>query len=99
MSESEEPITVVQVNEGALEQAAKESTLDEFFAPLTQAEEWHGEEERNEVRRFQELRSTLEKHLREIKVYRIGETEVTILVVGKTDDGRWAGIKTRAVET
>jgi hypothetical protein len=32
-------------------------------------------------------------------VFRVGQTQIDILIIGKTKDGQWAGIKTRAVET
>jgi hypothetical protein len=38
--------------------------------------------------------------LSDIKVYKIGdEPEKPVYIVGKTADGRWAGLKTTVVET
>jgi hypothetical protein len=35
-----------------------------------------------------------------IEVFKVGdEAEKAVFVVGKTSDGRWAGLKTRVVET
>jgi hypothetical protein len=36
----------------------------------------------------------------DIKVYRVGdEAEKEVYILGKTKDGRWAGLKTTVVET
>jgi Nuclease A inhibitor-like protein len=41
----------------------------------------------------------LHEHLTCAKVYRIGaEGEKVLVVVGKTADGKWAGVKTTIVE-
>jgi hypothetical protein len=38
--------------------------------------------------------------LSDVAVYKIGdEPEKELFVVGKTKDGKWAGVKTTAVET
>jgi hypothetical protein len=50
--------------------------------------------------KFQALRQVLESQLSGIKVYKVGdEVEKDVYVVGKTADGRWAGLKTTVVET
>jgi hypothetical protein len=50
--------------------------------------------------KFQALAKTLQEQLSGIKVYKIGdEAEKQVYIVGKTADGRWAGLKTTVVET
>jgi hypothetical protein len=50
--------------------------------------------------KFQELQKALEAQLAGIKVYKVGdEAEKAVYIVGKTKDGRWAGLKTTVVET
>jgi histidine triad (HIT) family protein len=50
--------------------------------------------------RFQTLARTLEAQLAGIKVYKFGDqAEKMVYIVGKTPDGRWAGLKTMVVET
>jgi Nuclease A inhibitor-like protein len=50
--------------------------------------------------KFQALQVTLEAQLSDIQVYKVGdEPEKTVWIVGKTADGRWAGLKTTVVET
>ena len=42
----------------------------------------------------------MQRDLTWVKVYKIGdEAEKLVYVVGKTNDGRWAGVRTSVVET
>jgi hypothetical protein len=46
------------------------------------------------------LAKVLQEQLSGIKVYKVGaEAEKVFYLVGKTKDGRWAGLKTCVVET
>ena len=50
--------------------------------------------------RFLALGKTLDGQLTDIQAYKVGdEAEKTVYIVGKTKDGRWAGLKTIVVET
>nr|WP_285965167.1 nuclease A inhibitor family protein [Oscillatoria laete-virens] len=77
----------------------EEKDVDAFFAQATQEQDWQNEEERAEVRRYQRLLNFLKEKLTDLKVYRVGETEVDVYVVGRTPEGKVAGIATKAVET
>jgi hypothetical protein len=44
------------------------------------------------------LRAAIEGSLANPKVFRVGETEIAIYIVGK-EGNRWMGVKTKAVET
>lgn len=72
---------------------------DAFFEPLVQDEDWYEEEEREIVRRYQTLQQLLTDHLTARAVYKIGEVTKSIYVVGKTAEGAFAGVQTKAVET
>jgi hypothetical protein len=49
---------------------------------------------------FDELAKVLKEQLSAIKVYKVGdEAEKNAYIVGRTKDGRWAGLKTTVVET
>lgn len=113
-SESDEPIEAVHVKASgeppsppeicaALAEAADctpaESSLDAFFRSVTAEEDWHGDAERETVRRFRGLRRALEERLGHCRVFRVGEVNAQVLVVGKTQDQHWLGLKTRVVET
>jgi hypothetical protein len=50
--------------------------------------------------KFDKLREALQEQLSGEKVYKVGnEAERNVYIVGKTEDGKWAGLKTTVVET
>jgi hypothetical protein len=58
------------------------------------------------ARKLRELQLALEKHLQELRVIRFGEPgrtdvsgEISVFIVGRTEDGDLAGVLTGAVET
>jgi histidine triad (HIT) family protein len=68
----------------------EEATLDDLFATVPSAG----------LPRFQALRKALEQQLSGVKVYKVGdEAERQVHIVGKTRDGKLAGLKTSVVET
>ena len=69
----------------------EEEGLDEFLRPLLADEVLAG--------RARGLKEALERSLEGLRVFRIGRTSIDVFVVGKTEDGGWAGVKTRVVET
>ncbi|MCS6807648.1 MAG: nuclease A inhibitor family protein [Bacteroidota bacterium] len=73
--------------------------LEDFFAPLTRIHEWFDDSERATAERFQNLVETLRAYLSDIAVYRIGTVDIDIYIIGKTADGYFAGLSTKAVET
>jgi hypothetical protein len=52
-----------------------------------------------DVEGFSALYATLKDALTDLKVYRCGAANITLYVVGRDEQGRLAGFKTRAVET
>lgn len=49
---------------------------------------------------FEQLAAVLGEQLSGVKVYKVGnQAEKQVYVVGKTSDGKWAGLKTTVVET
>lgn len=74
-------------------------TIDKFFAIATQAEDWHDEEERETVKRFQNLVSVLKQNLSNIQVYRVGRITIDAYIVGVAQSGDWMGLSTQLVET
>lgn len=70
-----------------------------FFSPLTEPQDWYGEEEEAERQRYLHVQNLLQEHLSEIEVYKFGEVEKTIYVVGKTSEGDICGVRTKAIET
>lgn len=77
----------------------KTVSLARFFQPATKEEDWHNAEEQQTVKRFQALVETLKKQLQSITVFKVGETEIDVYIVGKTKAGALAGLSTKVVET
>jgi Nuclease A inhibitor-like protein len=74
-------------------------SLTDFFAPVLTIEDWYEAEELAQVDRYTDLLDSIESNLSEVKVFRMGEVEIAIYIVGKTPDGDIVGLKTHAVET
>ncbi|GAB2543966.1 nuclease A inhibitor family protein [Rufibacter soli] len=55
--------------------------------------------EQASAERFKALQTWLETNLQELKVYRVGQTEVQAYIIGKAQDGSWLGLKTTLIET
>lgn len=68
-----------------------------FFRNHIKEDSGYGDAET--AKRFQELQRFLEQHLKEVKVYRVGERKITALIAGKTESGDIAGLKTTLIET
>jgi hypothetical protein len=74
-------------------------SVEDFFKPLVDPKSWHGTAEKAHVRRYQELLGVIKTKLSDPQVFRAGQIQIDIFVVGKTPQGDWMGVKTRAVET
>ena len=77
----------------------RETPPEKLFAALTAEHAWHGPAEKQVVQKYRRLFDVLRNRLSELKVFRIGEIEITLYIVGRTPEGTWAGLKTWSVET
>ncbi len=93
------PATVRRLGKHKPSDPVQELALTDFFADLTEDQDWHGRKEKADVKKYRELEKTVRKNLADATVFRVGETEIDIYIAGKTSEGHWAGLKTRAVET
>ena len=93
------PAKLLQVTNHPPNTPVELRTVDEFFAISTQEEDWHDQEERETVKRFQSLVSVLKQNLSNIQVYRVGSVSIDAYIVGVTDGGDWAGLCIKLVET
>jgi Nuclease A inhibitor-like protein len=73
--------------------------LDPFFEVVTTEQDWHGEEEKETVKKYQNLVKVIKENLTEIKVARIGQIEIDIYIFGKTASNDIAGLSTKVIET
>jgi hypothetical protein len=68
----------------------EETTLDDLLSTVP-------EEDRPQ---FDKLAAAVKSQLSGVKVYKVGDDpEKQVYIVGKTSDGKWAGLKTTVVET
>jgi len=74
-------------------------SAEEFFRAATSEPGWKGESELATARRFQALLRLLEENLKGLTVYRVGEIDMPVYVVGRGPEGGWIGLRTRVVET
>ena len=93
------PAKLLQLTEHPPDVPVEIVSVDEFFDTPTAEEDWHDEEEREIVQRFQHLVSVLNQNLSNIQVYRVGSIEIDAYIVGVTPSGNWMGLSTQLVET
>ena len=77
----------------------KTQSVDEFFRAAVSEPDWKGEEELALAKRYQTLVRWLKENLQDPKVYRIGEIDIPVYVLGRSPEGNWIGISTRVIET
>lgn len=115
MSETDEPFEVLHFQGHSAAELTEEQLLelinhatdteietvdfDQFFARATQEQDWFGEVEKATAQRYRELVAALKQNLTDLKVYRVGEVNVYIYVLGQKKSGEVVGLGTKAVET
>lgn len=72
--------------------------LDTFFEPAL-PQSWHSAEEQAIAEQFRNLQALLHETLEDIQVFRCGEIELEIYIVGRSPKGDWISLHTAAVET
>ena len=77
----------------------EERKFEEFFSRLTEIQDWFGDEEKESAKKFTELKELLQKELKDLRVFKIGNIEMDIYVVGLDSENNLRGVKTKAVET
>lgn len=70
-----------------------------FFGNAVAEEDWKGEAEIADARRFQNLVRVLNRELSGLRVYRVGEVRIHAYVLGRSPSGSWLGLSTLLVET
>jgi hypothetical protein len=87
-----------QAGSGA-DATVKVKTVDELFRVAVSEPDWKGEAELAFAKRYQSLVRWLKKNLSDLRVYRVGEINIQVYMVGRSPGGNWLGISTRVVET
>lgn len=71
----------------------------EFWEPVITEQDWYGDDEKTRTRQFQQLKKRLEDTLTERQVFRVGDAEIDVYLLGRQADGTRTGIKTMIVQT
>jgi hypothetical protein len=74
-------------------------SLEQFFERAMSEPEWKGKQELVIARRYQALVRLLKENLDELRVYKIGEINIPVYILGRSNSGNWLGLSTRVVET
>jgi hypothetical protein len=114
MSETDSPFEIVHwTNRDAIRSSAdllsligkssglsvEEVGFEKFFHDLMQDHDWHDADGKKTVEKYRNLFTVLKENLTDLKVFKVGEVEIDIYIVGQTVAGDWAGVMTTAVET
>ena len=73
--------------------------LDAFFERATRTQPYHTDQDRLVVERYRRLVSFLANELTSTRVYRIGDIDVDVYVLGQSLEGEWLGVATKLIET
>ncbi len=76
-----------------------ELTLDRFLAGHIEEADPADPVAQEQVARFQALKQALTTHLADVRVFRVGDVQVRYHALGRTPDGRIAGLAASALET
>ncbi|MDB5240512.1 MAG: nuclease [Spirosoma sp.] len=97
-----EPLTVSQIKDWLMLPPSvyvEERPETEFWAPITTEQDWYDDEEKARTARSGQLKKRLEDELTVRQVFRVGESEIDVYLLGRQADGQRAGIKTKVVAT
>lgn len=73
--------------------------LDSFFEVATTEEDWHSPEDKEIVKKYQNLVKIIKENLSDIKVARLGEIEIDVYIIGRVPSSDLAGLCTKVIET
>lgn len=77
----------------------KTEDVDKFFRAAVSEPDWKGTAELALARRYQAVVNWLKANLSKPKVYRVGEIDIKVYILGRSPGGNWLGISTRVIET
>ncbi len=73
--------------------------LDEFFKTVVEDQDWHGEVEKEQARKFRNLLHVLKDSLSDLRAFRAGTIEIDVYIAGRSAPGEWIGVQTKIIET
>jgi hypothetical protein len=90
---------LLQKTHHSLDAPVKVIDVEKFFQRATDQKDWYDDEEKETAKKYQALVETLKQNLNNIQVYKIGDVEIDVYIVGQLKSGDWVGLSTKAVET
>ncbi|MBN8825588.1 MULTISPECIES: nuclease A inhibitor family protein [unclassified Spirosoma] len=97
-----EPLTVSQIKDWLMlppEIYVEEMPEADFWEPVVSEQDWYGDDEKARTATFQKLQQLVEADLSVRQVFRVGDSEIDVYLLGlQSEDGR-VGLKTKIVQT
>ncbi len=110
MSESEYPFDYFSTEDTVIDEAlalkitqqpqgtpVTTTTLDDLLRNMTDPN--RGSVNPQQAEQYKQMAATLKDSLQNLTVYRVGEVQVDVLIIGLTDEGTAAGMRTKLIET
>lgn len=94
-----DPVLICSLAGCAEDTAITARPFDSFFASYLIPKGWHTGEDKQQLKQLDQLQTLLATSLIQPQVYRCGDVEITLLIVGYASDSIVAGVKTCLVET
>ena len=113
-SESDEPVTWVTCYLGQPEPLIVSQITDWLMLPpsvlveerpetdfwrVAVMEDWYDEGQKKRAEQFQRVKQFVENQLTDRQFFRVGQVEIELYLLGKTPEGKRAGLKTKVIET
>lgn len=74
-------------------------SIEEFFGAATFEPDWKKGENLIRTPDYQSVVRLLEENLTDLRVFKVGEINIPVFILGKSGEGNWIGLSTRVVET
>ncbi len=100
--ETDEPVTkknILKLTASPEGAPVSEEKFDRVFGLMSQDQKWHGEDEKAIVKKYQHLTKVLLNNLSDLRIFKIGQGQLKVYIVGKTREGLWLGLQTESLET
>jgi hypothetical protein len=75
-----------------------EQSVETFFARVSTIKDWFEEIEIQHAHKFQILENEILSNLTKSKVFKIGEIEIEVYIIGRAFE-TWLGLKTKLIQT
>ena len=92
---AEGPLTdkkVLELSKHASDTTIEEMTLDEFLGDYAEGED-------EDAKKYKNLLKVINEQLSDVRVFKVGQVNIDVYIVGRTNQGDWVGLHTKAVET